>query len=282
MMAGVMKVKVTYAKKRRRAHDDGKTPSSPLEALPPEMDSISRTEMVRRLLKRSRHTLRVTKCDDHTRPAPDERTGGQVKHSNGRVWVAKRVQGSPSSDTRGLGSAEPPKPIQRSSSITERNVSHTLESPFRPGTITRPISCSINKKPAQPRWSKSSRTVSSTLKENRTRRVSRKGIISASDNDRRRPKKPATHQHNPSTAPSSKTLRTPEGLECRSPNGPFVGSLPQFQSTPPPPRGDNGRRTSVNERSHKAASKNWEASSDELNLIAGKMWYDFQTTPGGV
>ncbi|KAG2058747.1 hypothetical protein BDR06DRAFT_1018097 [Suillus hirtellus] len=47
-------VKVTYAHKRGRANAAAKLMSSPLEALPPDRDDITRSEMSRRMLKRSR------------------------------------------------------------------------------------------------------------------------------------------------------------------------------------------------------------------------------------
>ncbi|KAG2040074.1 hypothetical protein BDR03DRAFT_170086 [Suillus americanus] len=47
-------VKVTYAHKRGRAKAAAKLLSSPLEALPPDRDDITRSEMSRRMLKRSR------------------------------------------------------------------------------------------------------------------------------------------------------------------------------------------------------------------------------------
>lgn len=47
-------VKVTYAHKRGRARAAAKLLSSPLEALPPDRDDITRSEMSRRMLKRSR------------------------------------------------------------------------------------------------------------------------------------------------------------------------------------------------------------------------------------
>ncbi|KAG2144565.1 hypothetical protein DEU56DRAFT_935653 [Suillus clintonianus] len=56
-------VKVTYAHKRGRAKAAAKLLSSPLEALPPDRDDITRSEMSRRMLKRSRGIARE---DDDT------------------------------------------------------------------------------------------------------------------------------------------------------------------------------------------------------------------------
>ncbi|KAG1793134.1 uncharacterized protein HD556DRAFT_1536617 [Suillus plorans] len=56
-------VKVTYAHKRGRANAAAKLLSSPLEALPPDRDDITRSEMSRRMLKRSRG---VANEDDDT------------------------------------------------------------------------------------------------------------------------------------------------------------------------------------------------------------------------
>ncbi|KAG2142820.1 uncharacterized protein EDB93DRAFT_1292199 [Suillus bovinus] len=56
-------VKVTYAHKRGRANAAAKLMSSPLEALPPDRDDITRSEMSRRMLKRSRG---VANEDDDT------------------------------------------------------------------------------------------------------------------------------------------------------------------------------------------------------------------------
>lgn len=136
--------------------------------------------------------------------------------------------------------------------------SRPLDSPCR--GAAGPPSPSPTKKLREPRWSKSTRTVSTALKENDTRRVSRECIAPALDVGRRSPTKSITRQRHPSgpsTAymgsrgilkhsptlfgPSSETLHTP------SPNAPFVGTLPQFQSTPPFPRADNSRSTNANE-----------------------------------
>lgn len=54
-------VKVTYAHKRGRAKATAKLASSPLEDLPPDRDDITRSEMSRRMLKRSR---RISHEDD--------------------------------------------------------------------------------------------------------------------------------------------------------------------------------------------------------------------------
>ncbi|KAG2362192.1 hypothetical protein BDR07DRAFT_1065099 [Suillus spraguei] len=54
-------VKVTYAHKRGRTKASAKLLSSPLEALPPDHDDITRSEMSRRMLKRSR----VVANEDH-------------------------------------------------------------------------------------------------------------------------------------------------------------------------------------------------------------------------
>ncbi|KAG9309904.1 hypothetical protein JVU11DRAFT_9936 [Chiua virens] len=54
-MFGRQSVRVTYAHKRKRVQAANKAQlSSPLEALPPEMDDLTRTQMARRMLKRSR------------------------------------------------------------------------------------------------------------------------------------------------------------------------------------------------------------------------------------
>ncbi|KAI6044419.1 hypothetical protein EDC04DRAFT_2642474 [Pisolithus marmoratus] len=249
-MTGI-KVKVTYAKKRRRLGDHRKIQSSPLEAFPPDKDDVSIAEMVRRMLKRSRSTLRVTKCDNHTRPTQHEPATEQVGSSNGRVGVAYALP----SDVQGSGCEE-----RVGSSATTDSAFRTVEPRFR--RSTGPVSLSPTKKPTESRRSKSSRTVSGILKENGIQRVSRKGIKSAFDfptkpirRQRHLSGPPTTYMRSQSIlrrspalfGPSSETLHIP-GSTPHSPNVPFVGSLPQFQSTPPFPRADNSGSTSTNEQ----------------------------------
>jgi len=60
-------VKVTYAHKRSRVKAPPKTTSSPLEDLSPDRDNITRAEMSRRMLKRSRR-ISSHEDDDQIRP----------------------------------------------------------------------------------------------------------------------------------------------------------------------------------------------------------------------
>ncbi|KAI6001193.1 hypothetical protein EDD15DRAFT_2230271 [Pisolithus albus] len=248
-MAGI-KVKVTYAKKRRRLADHGKIQSSPLEVLKPDHENISREEMVRRMLKRSRGTLRMVKYDNNACPTQQEPTTERVKHPGGRSRDRETVQQS------NVGGLECAQPVS-SGDMTEIT-SRLLDSPFR-GTAG-PYSPSPTKKPRESKWSQSARTVSTALKENDTRRVLRDRIAPAPLVGGHSPAKSIERQRHPSgpsTAymrsqgipkrpptlfvPSSETLHTP------SSNAPFVSTLPQFQSTPPFPRADNSRSTNTNE-----------------------------------
>ncbi|KAI6024200.1 hypothetical protein BKA83DRAFT_4125541, partial [Pisolithus microcarpus] len=250
-MAGI-KVKVTYAKRRRLA-DHGKIQSSPLEILKPDHDNISREEMVRRMLKRSRRTLRMVKYGNNACPTQQERTPERVKRSGGRSRDRDTIQESPSSNVRGFECAE-----RVSSGVMTEIASRPLDSPCR--GAAGPPSPSPTKTLREPRWSLSTRTVSTALKENDTRRVSRDCIAPALDVGRRSPTKSITRQRHPS-GPSTAYMRSQgipkhsptlfglssETLHTPSSNAPFVSTLPQFQSTPPFPRADNSRSTNANE-----------------------------------
>ncbi|KAI6167343.1 hypothetical protein EDD17DRAFT_1540041, partial [Pisolithus thermaeus] len=256
-MVGV-KVKVTYAKRRRRLADHGKTQSSPLGVLKPDHDDLSREEMVRRMLKRSRRALRMVKCDNAC-PTQQERTTGCVESLRGRSRDRDVVQESPLSNVRRLGRAE-----RVSSGATTENVSRPVDSPFL--ATARPASPSPTERLRQSKWSQSARTVSTALKENVMRRVLQNCITPAPDVGRRSPIKSVTRQRHPagpSTAymrsrgilkhsptlfgPSSETLHTP------SSNAPFVSTLPQFQSTPTFPRANNSRSTDTNKQPNVSA-----------------------------
>ncbi|KAI6014037.1 hypothetical protein BKA83DRAFT_15320 [Pisolithus microcarpus] len=188
-MAGI-KVKVTYAKRRRLA-DHGKIQSSPLEILKLDHDNISREEMVRRMLKRSRRTLRMVKYGNNACPTQQERTPERVKRSGGRSRDRDTIQESPSSNVRGFECAE-----RVSSGVMTEIASRPLDSPCR--GAAGPPSPSPTKTLREPRW---------TLKENDTRRVSRDCIAPALDVGRRSPTKSITRQRHPS-GPSTAYMRS--------------------------------------------------------------------------
>ncbi|KAL4078889.1 hypothetical protein V8B97DRAFT_2003196 [Scleroderma yunnanense] len=273
-----MKVKVTYANKRRRAHGNGVHQSSPLEMLDPDKDDITHFEMTRRMLKRSRRVAFVEQAGDNVEQAVvRERLAKRRKHSN-------ECPTDPSMDPRGPefqppfqtshlhepSVQQPPdheqlSPVQPSTRTLSRTSSstlkeNTLDSPFRsrPGSLAH-----VSKK----RSSKSTSSIASRMplriklhthfKKKEERRLSRKGIILSLRDTTRRSLGIATIHPHPSSSPSISSMRSKVAEECflslpttsshtyegdmlSAPDTPsFFSGKPQFQSTPPFSRVDD-------------------------------------------
>ncbi|KAG8215061.1 hypothetical protein J3R82DRAFT_8482 [Butyriboletus roseoflavus] len=86
-MLGQQSVRVTYAQKRRRRIQDAskKLLSSPLEVLPPEMDDLTRTQMARRMLKRSRRIALAEQLEDKNVEHIREHLAKRIKRTQERV-----------------------------------------------------------------------------------------------------------------------------------------------------------------------------------------------------
>ncbi|KIJ65211.1 hypothetical protein HYDPIDRAFT_39835 [Hydnomerulius pinastri MD-312] len=84
-------VKVTYTHKRRRAQGVHRLQSSPLELLPPEKDDITRSEMTRRMLKRSRRAALTEQTEDKNieQNLLKERIAKRIKHTEDHAMVAE-------------------------------------------------------------------------------------------------------------------------------------------------------------------------------------------------
>ena len=145
-----MPVRITYAHKRRRSRKaTKKLLSSPLEVLPADVDDITRTQMVRRMLKRSRRVALAEQLQDKNMEYLREHVAKRIKHSGGHFSSFETPFSSPQPAV-----AQPPEPEQLSpvprakrtiGRTTSRKLkendftsSRTLDSPFdsRPGSTT--------------------------------------------------------------------------------------------------------------------------------------------------
>ena len=266
-----MKVKVTYANKRsRRAYVDEAHQSSPLEKLDPEKDSVTRSEMARRMLKRTRHVALVEQTEDNVeRAVVQERLAKRMKCSydhaeRGMLPRGPEFQASfhAPTDTHESVVQQPFPHEQLPPSITLSRTSssalkeNALMSPFSrlPGALVRPS----KKRPSKRRLSKESRiplqikscTLSTILEKKGDRHLSRKDTTSSL----RRARSPMAGMHQRrSSSPSTSCMRSPVAKTSflSSPMVPshaykdvpdtpsFFNGNPQFQSTPPFSRVDN-------------------------------------------
>lgn len=93
-MLGRQSVKVTYAHKRRRVQNAGKRLfSSPLEVLPPDMDDLTRTQMARRMVKRSRRVALVEQLGDENVEHIREHLAKRIKSTQERVSNLEPTEG---------------------------------------------------------------------------------------------------------------------------------------------------------------------------------------------
>lgn len=244
-MFGSQSVRVTYAHKKRRVQNaHKKLLSSPLEVLPPEMDDLTRTQMARRMLKRSRRVALAEQLEDKNVEHTREHLAKRIKRNQERISNVEPIEAPfdmPSQDditfrtpfrssqsVHESAFAKPLEPEQLSpvpaakrvvSRTSSRNLkensthSQTLASPFssRPGSAA-----SSPKHKGRGRSSRrvlrsalhaKSRTLSGVFKEN-TRRVSRKNsTVSLKDTNREPHARYIKHHHYPST-PSTSYMRS--------------------------------------------------------------------------
>ncbi|KAF8552861.1 hypothetical protein OG21DRAFT_1485849 [Imleria badia] len=246
-MLGRQSVRVTYAHKRRRVHNASKTLlSSPLEVLPPDTDDLTRTQMARRMLKRSRRVALAEQLEDKNVEHIRDHLAKRIKRTQERDSNLEPAEASfdvPSEDDFGFQTPFPssqsvhesavavaPAPEQLSpvplakrvtSRTSSRNLkengarssSQTLASPFssRPGSAA-PSPKHKGRGRSSRRVSRislhaKSRTLSGVFKEN-TRRVSRKdSTVSLKDTSREPSARHIKHQRYPSS-PSTSYMRS--------------------------------------------------------------------------
>ena len=234
-------VRVTYAHKRRRVQNAGKKLlSSPLEALPPDMDDLTRTQMARRMLKRSRRVALAEQLEDKNVDHIREHLAKRIKRTQQRVSNLEPIDTSPqdnftfqtpfpsSQSVHESAVAQPPVPEQlspvpvakrlmsrtSSRSLKENSArSQVLASPFssRPGSAASSPKHKGRERPSR-RVSRislhaKSRTLSGTFKEN-TRHVLRKdSTASLKDTNREPSARHIKHQRYPSS-PSTSYMRS--------------------------------------------------------------------------
>ncbi|KAH7924160.1 hypothetical protein BV22DRAFT_1120376 [Leucogyrophana mollusca] len=238
-------VRVTYAHKRGRAQATNQLPSSPLEPLDPDREDVTRSEMARRMLKRSRRVANAEQAVDNTsnRPRARERITKKSRRSEPIAQLtdpnimtmddllpadASSFQTPfPASDYVNSSSltrpmvpeALSPVPVARRilSRTSSRNLkengrtSRPLASPFhsRPGsTAPSPRSKGQTAKgPRAPLHAKS-RTLSGAFEENGTRRTSRKdSSVSLHNSSKNSPAKSTMHHRYPSNPTPSYMLQ---------------------------------------------------------------------------
>lgn len=79
-------VRVTYAHKKKRVKNaTKKLLSSPLEVLPPEIDDLTRTQMARRMLKRSRRVALAEQLEDKNVEHIREHLAKRIKHNQAHI-----------------------------------------------------------------------------------------------------------------------------------------------------------------------------------------------------
>ncbi|KAH7885769.1 hypothetical protein F5I97DRAFT_1967275 [Phlebopus sp. FC_14] len=246
-MSARQAVRVTYARKRRRAKAVNRMQSSPLEVLPPDRDDITRSEMTRRMLKRSRRAALAEQNEERNveRALLRERLAKRIKRTEEYTMnVAAERNTEPldapfpqdelnfqtpfpteeymheSSISRPLVPENlSPVPVAKrilprtsSRNLKENNMSCPLSSPFhsRPGSAA-----SSPKKKVKGKSLRASRislrgvsrTLSGVLKEN-SRRISRKdSTMSLNENIKCSHAKPMMHQRYPSS-PSTPYMRS--------------------------------------------------------------------------
>ncbi|KAH0836476.1 hypothetical protein J3R83DRAFT_8085 [Lanmaoa asiatica] len=244
VMLGGQSVRVTYAHKRRRVQNASKKLfSSPLEVLPPEMDDLTRSQMARRMLKRSRRVTLAEQLEDKNIEHIREHLAKRIKHTQERVSNVE-LTGVPfdmppqddttfqtpfpsSQSVHEPAVAKPLVPGQLSpvpvakrvmSRTSSRNLkensahSQTLASPFssRPGSAASSPKHKgrgrSSRRVSRNSFHAKSRTLSGVFKEN-TRRVSRKdSTMSLKDTNGEPPAKHIKHQRYPSS-PSTSYMR---------------------------------------------------------------------------
>lgn len=245
IMLGQQSVRVTYAHKRRRVQNAGKKLlSSPLEVLPPELDDLTRTQMARRMLKRSRRVALAEQLEDKNVEHIREHLAKRIKRTQEHVSNVESTGApidmhpqdditfqTPFASSQSVRESAVTKPLvpeqlspvpavkrvmsRTSSRNLKENSSHsqTLASPFssRPGSAAsspkRNDRGRSSRRVSRSSLHPKSRTLSGVFKEN-TRRVSRKGsTLSLKDTDRKHPDRHIKHQRYPSS-PSTSYMRS--------------------------------------------------------------------------
>ncbi|KAI9573872.1 hypothetical protein HD554DRAFT_563785 [Boletus coccyginus] len=244
-MLGRQSVRVTYSHKRRRAQNPGKKLlSSPLEVLPPDMDDLTRTQMARRMLKRSRRVALSEQLEDKNVEHIREHLAKRIKRTHERVSNIETTEvpfDMPQDDltfqTPLLSSQSvhesavenPPVPEQlspvpvarrimsrTSSKNLKENSTHSqiLASPFssRPGSAASSPRKHKGKGRSSHRVSRislhaKSRTLSGVFKENTQRVLRKDSTVSLKDMDRGPSPRHIKHQRYPS-GPSTSYMRS--------------------------------------------------------------------------
>lgn len=243
-MLGRQSVKVTYAHKKRRVQNASKKLlSSPLEVLPPDTDDLTRTQMARRMLKRSRRVALAEQLEDANVEHIRDHLAKRIKRTQEHVSNPESAEvplhaaehdftfQTPFASSQVIREptvAQPLVPDQLSpvpaakrvvSRPSSRNLKengpqpHILASPFssRPGSAA-PSPRHKGKSRSSRRVSRislhaKSRTLSGVLKEN-TRGVSRKdSTVSLKDANRESSIKHIKHRRYPSS-PSTAYMRS--------------------------------------------------------------------------
>jgi len=245
-MLGRQSIRVTYSHKRRRVQNPSKKLlSSPLEVLPPDMDDLTRTQMARRMLKRSRRVALSEQLEDKNVEHIREHLAKRIKRTQERVSNVETTEvafdmssqddftfQTPFSSSQSVHESaveNPPVPEQFSpvpaakrimSRTSSRNLkensthSQILASPFssRPGSAAPSPRKHKGKERSSRRVSRislhaKSRTLSGVFKEN-TRQVLRKdSTVSLKDMDRGPSPRHIKHRRYPSS-PSTSYMRS--------------------------------------------------------------------------